>query len=133
LHERLEAVASELHVSQQARQRAEARLATVEAAMECTEHLAEQLGSVQGALHGRATRALRQQRDQAVHTAHRLRMRLAETEVAATQHARVSTHRAGELQVRARFWRFVLLRRACNRCGVNGRLDFLHAGLCVVQ
>lgn len=67
--------------------------------MQHAQDLAERLDHVHDALYGKGTRALRQQRDQAVHTAHRLRMRLAETEVSATQNARLAAERLSELQV----------------------------------
>ena len=72
------------------------------AALQCALDLLDTLGGGSAQVKGRATRVIRQQRDQAVHTAHRLRMRLAATEVAATQNARLSATLALQLQVRMR-------------------------------
>ena len=92
-------LSAQLTSSQHARQLAEGKLLSMGAALQRALDLLDTLGGSDAQGTGRATRVIRQQRDQAVHTAHRLRMRLAATEVSATQHTRLCAQLASQLQV----------------------------------
>jgi hypothetical protein len=92
--------------SEQARHLAEAKLRCTSDALRSAQELAHTRERHDGELGARVARALRQQRDQAVQTAHRLRLRLAATQVAATQHARLAAQHAVRAEVR---WSCLLL------------------------
>jgi hypothetical protein len=100
MHAQLRHLTQELLAAQQARHLAEGKLRCSNDALQRAQALADTLAASSADMRKRAVQMLRQQRDQAVQTANRLRLRLAATQVAATQHARLAAQHAGRAEVR---------------------------------
>jgi hypothetical protein len=102
LHEQLKNLTTDLLEAQKARHLTEAKLLCMMPALLRAEQLADSLAETSGMSKVRAVQLLRAQRDQVIQTASRLRIRLAATQCAATQHAQLSAQHAARAEVRLR-------------------------------